>query len=209
MRLLIYRMAKLCVWLYLHAIFRFQVLGRQNIPRRGGILLAANHTSAYDPPAVGCVIPRPCYFLAKKELFSSRLKRLVLTLARCIPVDRADIGHGTVRRINTLLGSGDAILLFPEGTRTRTGEMGGRKNGVGLIAVQNQVDVVPVHVGGLFKVRGSVFRRPRITIAFGEPITVSAMLAPDNQGRRGGYQLITAAVFQRIQELGKAPADTF
>lgn len=167
-------------------------------------MLAANHVSAYDPLAVGCVIPRPAYFLAKKELFDSRLKRLIMTLVRCIPVDRADIGHGTVRHISALLKAGEAILLFPEGTRTRTGEMGRGKEGVGMIAAQTRVDVVPVHVTGLYKACGSIFRRPRVTIAFGEPVAVASLSAYGEQGRRESYRLITAAVFQRIRELGNA-----
>lgn len=202
MRLVIYRVAKFFVWLYLHAMFRFQVHGRHNIPRRGGILLAANHLSAYDPPVVGCVIPRPAYFLAKKELFDNPVKKLIMTLARCIPVDRADIGHATVRHVNALLQRGEAILLFPEGTRTRSGEIGHSKNGIGMIAAHNKVDVIPVLVSGLFKVRGSIFRRPRISIAFGTPVAVSSLLEHEEQTRREIYRRITAAVFDRIRELG-------
>jgi len=205
MKLLIYWIGKSCVWLYLHALFRFQVKGRDNIPRRGGLLLASNHLSAYDPPVVGCVIPRPAYFLAKQELFNNPLKELIMTLARCIPVDRADVGRDTLQRINTLLQKQQAILLFPEGTRSRDGELRRGKDGVGMIAAHNQVDVVPVHVAGLFRVHGSIFRRPRISISFGKPVSASQWL---NNGttlpRRELYHAITAAVFDRIRELGKA-----
>jgi 1-acyl-sn-glycerol-3-phosphate acyltransferase len=202
MKSLIYRIAKFSVWLYLHAMFRFQVSGRHHIPRRGGILLAANHVSAYDPPAVGCVIPRPAYFMAKKELFDNPAKNLVMTLARCIPVDRGDIGRATIKQIGGLLGQGQAVLLFPEGTRSRTGEMGKVKEGVGMIAAHNNVDVVPVHVAGLFRVRGSIFRRPKISITFGEPVRVSSIIADCGQQRRDLYRKIAVAVFERIRELG-------
>jgi len=202
MKLLIYRIAKFFIWLYLHAIFRFQVRGRDNIPGQGGVLLAANHVSAYDPPVVGCVIPRPAFFLAKKELFDNPLKKLVMTLVRCIPVDRADIGHATLRRINSLLKRNEAILLFPEGTRSRSGQMSSGKDGVGMIAAHNNVDVVPVHVAGLYKVRGSIFRRPRITITFGKPVAVSRLLAEAQASSRERYRMVSAAVFERIRELG-------
>lgn len=202
MKLLIYRIAKAVVWLYLHAIFRFQVRGRDNIPRRGGLLLAANHISAYDPPVVGCVIPRPAFFLAKKELFDNPLKKLIMTLARCIPIDRAEVGRSTLKTINKLLQRDEAILMFPEGTRSRTGKMASGKDGVGMIAAHNQVDVVPVHVAGLYRVRGSILHRPRITITFGKPVAVSRVLAEAQSLRREIYHTISAAVFERIQELG-------
>jgi 1-acyl-sn-glycerol-3-phosphate acyltransferase len=205
MKLLIYRIAKSIVWLYLHALFRFHVYGRDYVPRRGGILLAANHLSAYDPPVVGCVIPRPAYFLAKKELFDNPLKKLIMAIARCIPVDRADVGRDTLRRINALLQKQQAVLLFPEGTRSRDGELRSGKDGVGMIAAQNQVDVVPVHVAGLFRVRGSIFRRPRISISFGKPVSASQWLNNRTTlSRRELYHAITAAVVDRIRELGKA-----
>lgn len=203
MKLMIFRVAKFFVWLYLHAIFRFQVSGRHHVPRRGGVLLAANHVSAYDPPAVGCVIPRPAYFMAKKELFGNPLMNLIMTIARCIPINRADIGHATLKRIGELLKQGQAILLFPEGTRSHSGAIGAGKEGVGMIAAHNKVDVVPVHVAGLYKVRGSVFRRPKISISFGEPVRVSAIVAEPGQQRRELYRTITAAVFERIRELGR------
>jgi 1-acyl-sn-glycerol-3-phosphate acyltransferase len=206
MKLIIYQIAKFFVWLYLHAIFRFQVQGRHYIPRRGGVLLAANHVSAYDPPVVGSVIPRPAYFLAKKELFDNPIKNLIMSLARCIPVDRADIGRGTLKRINDLLQRGQAVLMFPEGTRSRSGEINSAKDGVGMIAAHNKVDVVPVHVAGLYKVRGSIFRRPRIFISFGEAVPVASLLAETQQPRREIYRAITAAVFERIRELGNGAA---
>jgi len=202
MKLIIYRMAKFFVWLYLHAIFRFKVYGRQNVPKRGGVLLAANHISAYDPPAVGCVIPRPAYFMAKKELFDNPLKNLIMNIARCIPIDRGDVGRATIKRIGELLKQGQAILLFPEGTRSRNGELLAGKEGVGMIAVHNNVDVVPVYVAGLYKVRGSIFRRPKISISFGEPVHISSLIAGSGENRREFYRVITAAVFERIRELG-------
>ena len=202
MKVIIYRVAKSFVWLYLHAIFRFHVSGRQNVPKRGGVLLAANHISAYDPPAVGCVIPRPAYFMAKKELFDNPLKNLIMSIARCIPIHRGDVGRATIKRINELLNQGQAILLFPEGTRSRNGELIAGKEGVGMIAAHNKVDVVPVHVAGLYKVRGSIFRRPKISISFGEPVRISSVIAESGLHRRESYRAITAAVFERIRELG-------
>ncbi len=202
MMLIIYRVAKSFVWLYLHAIFRFQVYGRQNVPKRGGVLLAANHISAYDPPAIGCVIPRPAYFMAKKELFDNPVKKLGMTIARCIPIHRGEVGRATIKRISELLKQGQAILLFPEGTRSNDGELLAGKEGMGMLAVHNNVDVVPVHVGGLFKVRGSIFRRPKISISFGEPVRISSLIAEAGQNRREFYRAITTAVFERIRELG-------
>ena len=184
-------------------LFRIQVEGRENIPRRGRLLFAANHVSAYDPFVIGSLVPRALYFLAKKELFRNPVFAAVLRFLHAIPLDRREVAHNTIRRVNELLAKGEAVLLFPEGTRTRSGQMGASKSGVGMMAAVNQADIVPVRVEGLFGKRLSLRRRPRVKIIFGSVISVAPFLQ-NGTATKEIYRQITAAVFERIRALDAA-----
>jgi 1-acyl-sn-glycerol-3-phosphate acyltransferase len=197
---LIFRFLQFVVRMYLSLLFRIQVQGRELIPPRGKLLLAANHVSGYDPFFVGCVVPRVLYFMAKKELFENYWLGALLRFVHAIPVDRRDIGKATVRRINDLIAAGEAILLFPEGTRSRTGEIGEGKAGLGLLAVTNEVDIVPVRVEGLFGVRGSIRRRPRVKIVFG-PVLAIAPFLQNGKANKEIYREIASAVIDHIRAL--------
>jgi 1-acyl-sn-glycerol-3-phosphate acyltransferase len=190
---------------YLRLLFRIEVQGREYIPRRGKLLLAANHVSAYDPFVIGSLVPRVLYFLAKKELFVNPLLGAVLRFLHAIPVDRRDLSHTTVRRANELLSAGEAMLLFPEGTRSRSGQIGAGKSGVGMLAALNQADIVPVRVDGLHGSRGSLWQRPRIKVSFG-PVLAVAPFLNNGAAPKEIYRDIAAAVLERIRAMGPAVA---
>jgi 1-acyl-sn-glycerol-3-phosphate acyltransferase len=166
--------------------------------------LAANHISAYDPFVIGSLVPRVLYFLAKKELFDNpALAWILRVLLHAIPVDRRDLGHTTIRRVNQLLQNGEAVLLFPEGTRSRSGEIGASKSGVGMMAAANHADILPVRVEGLFGKSGSLFRRPPIKIIFGSVILVAPFLK-NGTATKEVYREIADAVRDRISTMGTA-----
>jgi 1-acyl-sn-glycerol-3-phosphate acyltransferase len=127
----------------------------------------------------------------------------MMRFLHAIPIDRGGIGHATIRRINHLLTAGEAVLLFPEGTRSRTGNIGEGKSGVGLLAAVNQADILPVRVDGLFGSRGSLFRRPRIKITFGPVLSVLPFLQ-NGAAAKELYRQITSAVVDRIRAIGAA-----
>jgi len=203
---LVFRLLQLMFRMYFLLLFRIQVQGREHIPRRGKLLLAANHVSAYDPFVIGALVPRGLYFLAKKELFQNPVLAAILrVLLHAVPVDRRDVGHTTVRRINHLLENGEAILLFPEGTRSRSGQIGAGKSGVGMIAAANQADILPVRVEGLFGRRGSLWRRPRIKVIFGSVISVAPFLQ-NGTATKEIYREIASTVLDRIRVMDTALA---
>jgi 1-acyl-sn-glycerol-3-phosphate acyltransferase len=191
--------------MYCRLLFRIHVQGRENIPRRGKLLLAANHVSAYDPFVIGSLVPRVLYFLAKKELFQNPLLAVAMRCLHAIPVDRREVAHTTIRRVNHLLAQDEAVLLFPEGTRTRSGQMREGKAGVGMMAAANQADIVPVRVEGLFGKRGSLLRRPHVKIIFGPVISVAPFLQ-NGAAPKEIYREITATVLERIRALDTAMA---
>jgi 1-acyl-sn-glycerol-3-phosphate acyltransferase len=200
----VFRFLQFAFQVYLRLLFRIQVQGREHIPRQGKLIFAANHVSGYDPFMIGSHVPRVLYFLAKKELFRNPLLAAALrVLLHAIPVDRRDIGHTTVRRINALLAAGEAILLFPEGTRSRSGQIGEGKSGVGMLAAVNQADIVPVRVDGLHGARGSLWRRRRIKVVFGPVLSVAPFLQ-NGTATKEIYRQIATAVLDQIRAMGPA-----
>ncbi|MDZ7269206.1 MAG: 1-acyl-sn-glycerol-3-phosphate acyltransferase [candidate division KSB1 bacterium] len=200
MQRLIFRLSQLLLRIYFSALFRLEVRGRANIPRHGRLLIAANHISGYDPPLVGCLIPRVVHFMAKKELFRIPLLGPLIRFYNAIPTDRTGTSLSTVRRVSALLAAEEAVLVFPEGTRVRSGRLGAPKAGVGMLAVRNHTDILPVHLDGLQKRRGFGWRRPRVKVVFGERLAVANFL-DNGRADKEVYLAVTAAVNARIAQL--------
>ena len=140
--------------------FRMQRIGREHIPQRGPVILAANHRSFLDPFVIATMARRPMYYVAKQELFNRRWQAWFLNALGAFPVDR---GHGDADMINTakrILARGDIVLIFPEGTRIRPGALGKAKRGVGRLALETGAPVVPVAVIGTESVRRGWRIRP-------------------------------------------------
>ncbi|MEO0102769.1 MAG: lysophospholipid acyltransferase family protein [candidate division WOR-3 bacterium] len=130
-------------------LLRLKVFGRENIPQ-GGVIIAANHTSNFDPPLLVIAAKRELYFLAKEELFNvSRFFSWLIKSFNALPLSRGRFSKGLLVEIKNLTEKGKAVLLFPEGTRSRDGKLGRFKPGVGFIAKFTNVPVVPCLVKGI------------------------------------------------------------
>lgn len=152
---------------------RVEVRGLENLPS-GGFLLASNHVSFIDPPLIGCVIPREMYYFARKTLLNNAVLKRVLPYCNVIPVDR-DGGSDVAafKKVFSVLKEGHALILFPEGTRSKDGKLGKAQGGAGLIACKTRVPVVPVRVFGTGDVlpRGAAIpARADLSVVFGEPV---------------------------------------
>ncbi|HUL54932.1 MAG TPA: lysophospholipid acyltransferase family protein [Opitutaceae bacterium] len=159
----------------LHAIlFPGEVSGVESIPRTGGLIVAANHASVLDPPLIGCHVPRQLAFFARKTLWKGGLVSWWLDIVGTIPVDRdSGADASAIRRVLKVLRDGRAIIVFPEGTRTRTGALQRPKPGVGLLACRAGVPVVPARIFGTFEAlgrTGPLRVGTPISIAFGPPL---------------------------------------
>lgn len=169
-----YNLLRLLVRLILQALFRWRVRGLENLPATGGLIIASNHISNLDPPVIGCALPltRRIRFMAKIELFKNPAFRWVITQLGAFPVRRGLADRTAIRTALTLLKNGEVVGIFPEGTRSKTGELGRAEAGLGMIAVRAGVPVVPVAVTGTNKVfrDGHIF--PRFTVAFAAPVVV-------------------------------------
>jgi 1-acyl-sn-glycerol-3-phosphate acyltransferase len=145
--------------------WRMRVYGAENLPATGAVIVAANHRSYFDPPAVGAGARRPLHYMAKEELFSIPLLGPLIGQLNAFPIDRSRGDVAAIRRSLDILARGNALLIFPEGGRNRGGEAKGQL-GTALLAARSGAPVVPVYVGGTQKLRAF----DRMTVTFGKPL---------------------------------------
>jgi glycerol-3-phosphate dehydrogenase (NAD(P)+) len=151
--------------------FRLRRLGTEHIPE-GGVILASNHRSFLDPFAIGCSLGRPIYFVAKQELFKNPLLGWILNCLGAFPVKRGASDDESVDTSLALLERGQAVVIFPEGTRIRTGSLASPKRGVGRLALQSGKPVVPIAVTNSEHARRGWRIRPvRVHLRFGPALT--------------------------------------
>ena len=175
-----------------HLYFRLSRIGREHVPAEGGVIFAANHRSFLDPFVIGTIARRPLYYVAKRELFEKHpLISWWLNALGAFPVDR---GAGDTQMIDTakaILARGDAVLIFPEGTRVRPGALGRPRRGVGRLALESGCPVVPVAVHGTEDIRRGWRIRPhKVRIRVGAPLRFPQVQEPS--------RTLAAAVTDRI-----------
>jgi 1-acyl-sn-glycerol-3-phosphate acyltransferase len=164
-------------------IFRPTVSGTHRIPRRGPVLLAANHRAAVDTALLAFVTPRPVAFLGKAEYFTGsgvrrRISARFLTALGYIPVDRdhAKAGLAALDAARRVLDRGGVFAIYPEGTRSRDGRLHRGHTGVASLALATGATVVPVALVGTHRVQPVGARLPRLApvqIRFGRPLDFS------------------------------------
>jgi 1-acyl-sn-glycerol-3-phosphate acyltransferase len=160
--------------------FRWQVYNPERVPLAGPVILAANHASFLDPPLIGAGVKREINYLARESLFRFPAMGAVLRKVNCVPVDRDGSGAAGLKAIFDRLLAGGAIILFPEGTRTRDGELQPPRSGIGLTVIKSTAPVVPVRVFGTFEAyrRHLRFPRPRrVAVKYGHPMWFEALRA--------------------------------
>jgi len=186
-------------WPVFMAAFRVHVVGKENVPRTGGAVLAGNHVSHMDPVLLWEFAPRRPHFMAKSELFKGFIG-WVITQLYAFPVVRGSADRTAIATATKLLEDGEIVGIFPEGTRSSDGTAGEAHGGVSFIAMRAGVPVVPVAIVGTDKVlpRGRKFPRPaRVTIKFGTPIDTAASA---DGTRKERMEALTATIMVRIAE---------
>jgi 1-acyl-sn-glycerol-3-phosphate acyltransferase len=174
--LLYYGVGKFLFSIVFRLIFRTRIIGRERVPRDGGLLVVCNHISFVDPPLLGVAMPRPVDFMTMVELFRKAWLAKVLRTVGCFPVDRSRIDHRAAREAIRRLRAGRCVVIFPEGgiRLAEQSVLGGEpvfKPGAGSIALLGEAAILPVIVRGTRKmyVGRNWVRRETIGITFGCP----------------------------------------
>ncbi len=178
-------------WLF----FGFRAHGIRNVPTRGGGILASNHASFLDPLALGAGLFRRVGFVARTTLFKNPLFGALISSVGTMGIDRGGADVGTIRKIAGLLKSGRLLVMFPEGTRSRDGEVARCKAGVAVTARAGGVPIIPVAIYGTFEAWPRHRLLPRlfrpVRVMFGEPVmyergTGKKAIEADLRGRIAG-----------------------
>jgi len=197
-----YRSAQFLSYAYYRLFHGFAVEGLENIPKDGPFLLASNHLSFLDPPALGCRMPRNLHYFARDSLFKGPLGMLIRAL-NSIPVNRSQLDLATLRTVLKVLKDGHPLLVFPEGTRSEDGSLGEGKKGVGMLVAKSRVPVLPARIFGSYEILGKGKSLPRIgrklRVRYG-PLLYFEELDP---GGKGGerYDEISQSVMTAISRI--------
>lgn len=192
------------LWCVAHVVvrvlYRVSYTGGGNVPRKGPVIICANHLGWWDPVIFALACRRRIYFMAKAELFRNKAFALLLRALGAFPVRRGEPDRAALTRALDLLKEGKALGIFPEGTRDRTGAFRRAEPGVGLIILKSGAPVVPGYFSGPYG-----FRRP-VRLVIGRPVTVEV---DPNKAMTAGErrQAAADAVMTAIAVLGGREED--
>lgn len=176
-------------------VLRVTLKGRENVPAKGPFIIASNHLSWTDIPLVPAYLSRRVVYMAKEETFHSKVSWLVRFLG-AFPVKRGEADRQAMRAAEAQLKAGKILVIFPEGTRSKTHTMATAHAGLGMIALRSGVPVVPVAVWGSEYALKKF--RPHVTISYGKPI----ILKPKGTKiTREDIDSATQEVMQKIAEV--------
>ena len=166
-----YYVGRIIVRMLFILLTRWQVKGRENVPSQGPLLIVANHLNLTDPPLLGVCLGRKVIFMAKEELFRSRFSAYFVGSFGSFPVHRGKLDRKAMRQSEQVLADGLALVMFPEATRSKSGQLQPAFPGSALIALRSGAPILPVGIAGTEKIKGMawILRRPRITVNIGHP----------------------------------------
>jgi 1-acyl-sn-glycerol-3-phosphate acyltransferase len=194
-----YRLAYNLVGLEL-LLHRIKYEGRENVPH-GGCLIVSNHASYLDPTTVAWCVGREMYYLGRKTLFKPPIMNWFLPICNVIPIDRDGTDSSGLRKIIRMLRRGDAVMLFPEGTRTPDGNLQPAEPGAGLVALKSGVPVLPCRIFGSFECLSrhqKWLRFAPMRVVIGKPYLPPVA----ERGReREAYAEVAQEMMRRIAEL--------
>jgi 1-acyl-sn-glycerol-3-phosphate acyltransferase len=179
---------------FVEVVARLRVYGRERVPGEGGLVVAANHFSWIDPPALGAASPRTLYYMAKVEAHKVPGLGQLMRSFGAFPVRRGESDRDAVRTMREIVREGNALGMFAEGTRQRSGVPGTVQPGSAMVAINEGVPIVPAAIHGSHTWRLGNFRP--VSVAWGEPMRF------DGLPRGGkGYREASVEVERKLREL--------
>ncbi|MEN8262033.1 MAG: lysophospholipid acyltransferase family protein [Nitrospirota bacterium] len=192
--------------LLIRSVFRINggltVKGQENIPE-GGVIIASNHISYLDPPLIGAVAPRRVTFMARKGLFEIPVLRSIIKPA-AFPVDREKPRPSTIKEAIKRLRNGELLVIFPEGSRSETGELQEAKRGIVMIASMSKVPVVPALITGsniVLPPKARWLKRANISVTFGNPLYYDS--SDKGENKHNAQEKLSERIMAAIGELKK------
>lgn len=193
-----YTLVRILVTLPSLLLYRVRVIGRENLPKSGALVLAPNHFSQMDHFFVGVYLRRKIRFMAKSQMFGPPVLTYIYKHGGVFPVRRGHNDEEAFKTAFALLEQGEMVLVYAEGGRSRSQSLGEVKPGIGRIALESGVPVVPVAIHGSAGVRRwKRFRFPRVTVQFGEPISFPLEESPDRERQLE----VATEIFGHVREM--------
>lgn len=187
--------------------FRYRVEGQ--VPRSGGLLIAANHASYLDIPLLGCGMQRRAWYLGRNDLFPIPVLNGILQALGWIPVRIGRLDREAFSKAINLIRAGKIVVIFPEGRRSQDGHLREPKAGIGVIVSQTGCPVVPAYLKGTFDVLPPGASWPRfgpVTVRFGDPIYFDVEKQQERTAAKQFYQHVSQTVIEQIAALGQVAA---
>lgn len=181
-------------------IFHVSIKGREHIPKSGPFIAASNHISFADPPLIGSLLKREVAFLAKEELFQISVLKDLIRRLNAFPIKRGESSVSSVKTcIRILADQQMPLLIFPEGTRIKTGRLGAPERGISFIAAQTRVPILPIYVENGERLLDCALFKRRLKVRFGESIPYGdyVTLIKDTNG----YAKLAQLIMSKIQAL--------
>lgn len=181
----------------------WEVRGRENVPHDGPLIVASNHISFWDPPLVGTAAVRELHFLAKEELFRPPVFGPMIRRFNAIPIRRGMADVRGLTRAMDVLKQGGALIVFPEGSRMRDGELHPGRPGVGMLSVHTGAAIVPCFITGSDRPGGWITRSAKLRVVFGTARTWQEFAggAAESEPGRALYQGVADGVMREIASL--------
>jgi 1-acyl-sn-glycerol-3-phosphate acyltransferase len=183
-------------------LYRTRAIGTENVPRDGAFILAPNHFSNMDHFFCGVFIRRKIHFMAKSQLFGNPIGDYIFRVGGVFPVMRGHKDEEPFITSHAIFDRGGCVLIYAEGGRSRSGGLGTPKPGVGRLALESGVPVVPVAIHGSQGVRK--WKRlafPKVTVQYGEPMTFPAVAAPTREQQQEASEKIFSPVRDMYEAL--------
>ncbi|QUH21676.1 lysophospholipid acyltransferase family protein [Alkaliphilus sp. B6464] len=188
-----YKVVKNSIRFILSLIYRVEIQGKENIPMEGKSIVCSNHFNLLDPVFIGTCLPRKINYMAKEELFSNKIFALILNKLGVFPVKRGGADISAIKTALKILKNEEVFGIFPEGTRSKTGEMLEAKPGLAMIAIKSQSSIIPVAIIGNYKPFS------KIKIIIDKPINFSDYY--DQKISIEEYQQLSQSVLEHIKKL--------
>lgn len=192
-----YSIARFIVKPIMHLLIRVKYEGQENLKESGGYILCSNHRAWWDPILVAFGIKkRQITFMAKKELFKFKPFGAIIRALGAFPINRGAADSGAIKNAEDIVKSGKILLIFPEGTRSKTGIPLRAKSGAAYIAAETGVDIIPVAIC----YEGKYCIRKKVTVCYGEPIKSSEIVI-NKENKSTDAKKAMALVFGKVVDM--------